>query len=134
MRRLGDEGRRMGALVEDLLLLARLDEERTVEHEPVRLDQLAADAVADAHAVEPDRPVELDLAPATVVGDESQLRQVVGNLVTNARVHTPPGTPIRVRVGVDEAGVRLDVSDDGPGLDPEALEQDRKSTRLTSRT
>src|SRR3546814_17388829 len=61
MRRRGDEGRRMGALVDDLLLLARLDEERTVEHEPVRLDQLAADAVADAHAVEPDRPVELDL-------------------------------------------------------------------------
>src|SRR3546814_15154067 len=106
MRRLGDEGRRMGALVEDLLLLARLDEERTVEHEPVRLDHLAADAVADAHAVEPDRPVELDLAPATVVGDESQLRQVVGNLVTNARLPTPPGTPIRVRVGAVEAGVR----------------------------
>lgn len=123
MRRLSDEGRRMGALVEDLLLLARLDQEPVVRQELVRLDLLAADAVADALAVEPGRPLDLETEPAIVVGDESQLRQLVSNLVTNARVHTPAGTPITVRVRVESSTARLEVSDQGPGMEPEVAQR-----------
>ncbi len=121
MRRLSEEGRRMSALVEDLLLLARLDQQRPVERRPVRLDLLAADGVTDARAVEPGRPITIEAAPVTVDGDERRLRQVVGNLVTNARVHTPPGTPIHVRVHVDTGVARLEVSDEGPGMPPDVV-------------
>jgi two-component system OmpR family sensor kinase len=116
MRRLSDEGRRMSALVEDLLLLARLDQQRPVERSPVRIDLLAADSVTDALAVEPDRPITLSSVPVTVLGDEARLRQVVTNLVTNAREHTTPGTPIEVRVDAEGGQARLEVSDHGPGL------------------
>jgi len=121
MRRLAEEGQRMGTLVEDLLLLARLDEQRPLDLGAVRLDVLAADGVQDALAVEPDRPITCDIEPATVAGDELRLRQVVANLLTNARVHTPPGTPIHVRVTSVEGTVRLEVADEGPGMPSEVV-------------
>lgn len=124
MGRISSEGARMGALVDDLLLLAHLDEGRSwIADEPVDVSGLAADAVADARAVEPDRPISLDVpdVPAIVRGDEPRLRQLVSNLVSNARIHTPPDTPVTVRVSADERTVRLDVADEGPGLDPDLL-------------
>jgi len=116
MRRMAEEGRRMGTLVDDLLLLARLDEQRAVRHVPVRLDLFVADAVTDARAVEPMRPISLAAAPATVAGDDAQLRQVVANLLANARVHTPPGTPVDVTLAEADGLVRLVVADRGQGL------------------
>lgn len=119
MRRMEEEGTRMGVLVEDLLTLARLDRHRPVEHTAVRLDEIAADGIRDAKAVEPDRPVDLVAEPVQVDGDESQLRQVVANLLANARMHTPPATPVHVAVqNVDGVG-RLEVSDEGPGMEPD---------------
>lgn len=122
MRRLADEGHRMSTLVEDLLLLARMDQQRPVERRPVRLDHLAADGVSDALAVEPGRPITLEAAPVTVLGDEQRLRQVVANLVTNARLHTPPGTPVHVEVTADGATARLVVADRGPGMAPSVVD------------
>ena len=121
MRRLSEEGRRMSALVEDLLLLARLDQQRPADQGPVRLDVLAADGVADARAVEPERPITLDAVPVTVEGDEPRLRQVVANLVTNALVHTAPGTPVHVRVGLHGSRAQLEVADEGDGMAPEVV-------------
>jgi two-component system OmpR family sensor kinase len=124
MRRVEEEATRMGLLVEDLLLLARLDQQRPLEQQPVDLLVITADAVHDARAVQPDRPIELevdaDTAPV-VVGDEARLRQVLGNLVANALTHTPAGTPVTVRLATTrEAGGRawalIGVSDEGPGL------------------
>jgi two-component system OmpR family sensor kinase len=128
MRRIEDEAARMGVLVDDLLLLARLDQQRPLEREIVDLVTVAADSVHAAQAVAPQRPITLEVlegpTPPEIVGDESRLRQVVGNLVTNAITHTPPGTPISVRVGSRvEGGVLLgllEVADQGPGLDAEA--------------
>jgi two-component system OmpR family sensor kinase len=122
MRRMEAEGRRMGGLVDDLLLLARLDtgdESRAVDRAPVRLDLLVADAVSDARATDPERPVTVALDPVTVAGDEARLRQVAANLLTNARVHTPPGTPVHIDVGVTGEWARFQVSDRGPGISPE---------------
>ena len=119
MRRMEQESTRMGALVEDLLLLARLDQHRPLERHPVQLDRLAADAVRDAKAVEPDRPIDVSAEPVTVNGDDARLRQVVGNLVANARVHTPPGTPVHVRVGRRNGHAFVEVADEGPGMTPE---------------
>jgi two-component system OmpR family sensor kinase len=117
MRRIEDEGARMGVLVEDLLTLARLDEVRTVPHETVDVARLARDAVDDARAVAPDRDVSLQLEqPAIVLGDADQLRQVLANLIRNALVHTPAGTPIEVSVA---QGVRIEIRDHGPGLPTE---------------
>ena len=122
MRRIEDEGARMGVLVEDLLTLARLDEIREAPHTQVDLARLARDAVDDARATAPDRDVALHVEhPADVLGDADQLRQVLANLLRNALVHTPAGTPIEVSV---RPGVRLEVRDHGPGLpgdDPSAL-------------
>lgn len=109
----------MATLVEDLLLLARLDQRRPLELGRVRLDRLVADAVRDARAVEPDRPVEVHAEPVTVRGDDQRLRQVVGNLLSNARAHTPAGTPVRVAVTAAGDRARLAVADDGPGMAPE---------------
>jgi len=120
MRRTEQEAARMGQLVADLLDLARLDQGRPLHLVLVDLAQLGADAAADARAVEPERPIDFDApAPAFVLGDEAHLRQIVANLVTNARVHTPPGTPISVRVRKAEETVILEVQDDGPGMAPE---------------
>ena len=131
MGRIEAEATRMGALVEDLLQLARLDQHRPVESLPVDLGELAADAVHDARAVQPDRSVELDLTDSltdvpVVLGDEGRLRQVIGNLVTNALTHTPPGTPVTVRLSEepgDPDAVTVTVADQGPGMSAEDAER-----------
>jgi two-component system OmpR family sensor kinase len=126
MRRIEDEGARMGVLVDDLLLLARLDQQRPLDRQPVDLGRLAEDAVEDVRMVAPGRPIDLvtDNARTPVVfGDELRLRQVLGNLLGNALTHTPDGTPIHVRLDrrVDDGGrwAVLEVADEGPGLPPE---------------
>ncbi len=114
------ETRRMGLLVSDLLLLARLDQGRPLEAGPVDLTKLAGEAVDAAHAMEPGRPLSLD-APAavTVTADAERLRQVVDNLLANVRAHTPPDAAAVVRVRADGANAVLEVADAGPGLDSE---------------
>jgi two-component system OmpR family sensor kinase len=125
LRRIEDAGARMGLLVDDLLLLARLDQQRPLEAAPVDLLALAADAVLDARALAADRTIELDRndgkdGPIMVCGDEVRLRQVLGNLMTNALTHTPAGTPVRVGLGsATHDGRRhtvLEVVDEGPGM------------------
>ncbi|GAC1529142.1 MAG: hypothetical protein NVS2B6_17250 [Thermoleophilaceae bacterium] len=117
MARIEEESARMGVLVEDLLTLARLDQLPKLARGRVDLSGLAQDAADDAHAVAPEREVELEIDdPATVSGDPSQLRQVVANLVRNALVHTPAGTPIKLRTSRDGAQAKLEVRDNGPGL------------------
>ena len=119
MRRMEQEARRMGLLVDDMLLLARLDQGRPLETAPLALDRLVDDAVRDARAVEPDRPISLLADAVTVAGDDHRLRQIVGNLLANARLHTPPGTPVHVSVRAVGERVRLEVADEGPGLEPD---------------
>jgi two-component system, OmpR family, sensor kinase len=117
MRRIEEESKRMGVLVEDLLTLARLDEAPELRREPVDLAALARDAVEDARATAPERRITLaSEAPARVSGDAHQLQAVLANLVRNALVHTPPGTPIDVGVQRSDGWVRLTVRDHGPGL------------------
>jgi len=124
MRRIEEESIRMGVLVDDLLLLARLDQGRPLEREPVDLAVVAADAVLDARAVEPDRPIALEgNDTAMVVGDELRLRQVAANLLANARQHTPPTSAVRVSVRRENGSVVLEVADDGPGLFPEEADK-----------
>jgi two-component system OmpR family sensor kinase len=114
------ETTRMGRLVEDLLLLARLDEGQPLEQRTVELVDVAAEAVAAAGAVGPDWPIRLEATqPVEVLGDAARLRQVLDNLLANARAHTPAGTRVTVRVGrTDDRGI-VEVDDDGPGLAPE---------------
>jgi two-component system, OmpR family, sensor kinase len=124
LRRIEDEAARMGVLVEDLLTLARLDEIADAPHTELDVATLAGDAVNDARATAPDREIGLDACPAPVRGDAHQLRQVLGNLLRNALVHTPAGTPIEVTVEPEPELVRVTVRDHGPGLptdDPDAL-------------
>jgi two-component system OmpR family sensor kinase len=130
MQRVEQESARMGVLVEDMLLLARLDQQRPLERRPVDLLTLAADAVQDARIIAPDRSIELSVGSATaflVLGDEVRLRQVIGNLMSNALTHTPDGTPVTVRIlaGPREpvASIVLEVTDQGPGLPPEQAER-----------
>lgn len=121
MRRIEEESERMSALVEDLLLLARLDEGPAFDRVPVDLAIVATDAVDDARVAQPERPLTLEVdAPAIVAGDEDRLRQVVANLVTNGLVHTPVETPLLVRVTAANGEVVLEVSDRGSGLDADA--------------
>jgi two-component system OmpR family sensor kinase len=125
MRRIEEESARMGVLVEDLLTLARLDQLPEAVREPVRLDALAADAVADARVAAPGRAIELDSSePVSALGNPAQLRQVIGNLMRNALVHTPPGTAVDVRVAAEGGEALVEVRDHGHGLptdDPEEL-------------
>lgn len=124
MQRIEEEATRMGVLVDDLLLLARLDQQRPLERRPVELVALAADAVHDATAAWPGRDVQLRVLPGDIVpvvlGDEARLRQVLSNLVSNAVTHTPVGTVATVTVGADDGDAVLEVSDTGPGLAPAA--------------
>ena len=107
----------MGELVEELLLLARLDDGMVIEREPVELPGVVDAAVDAACAADPERPIAVDLQrPLTVVGAASRLRQVVDNLLTNVRVHTPPKTLIYVSLGSDGDSVVLEVEDAGPGV------------------
>jgi two-component system, OmpR family, sensor kinase len=120
MARIEEEASRMGVLVDDLLLLARLDQGRPLEREPVDLATVATAAVEAARAIEPGRSIELDAeANVELVGDEGRLRQVIDNLLDNARVHTPLGSPVHVRVATDGDEAVLDVADAGPGMAPE---------------
>ena len=111
---------RMGELVEDLLLLAHLDEGRPLKQGPVEVVGVAAQAVEAAAAVGPAWPVRLDAAlPVEVVGDDARLRQVLDNLLANVRAHTPEGTATVVRVATEGDDAVIEVADSGPGLDPE---------------
>ncbi|MHB8508035.1 MAG: HAMP domain-containing sensor histidine kinase [Candidatus Dormibacteria bacterium] len=121
MGRIEEESRRMGELVDDLLLLARLDQGRPLEQAAVDLGGVATEAVEAARRFEPDRPILLELgAPAVVVGDVARLRQVLDKLLDNVRAHTPPGTPAMVCVYGDLDGVVIEVLDRGPGMTEEA--------------
>jgi two-component system OmpR family sensor kinase len=116
MRRIESEAERMGRLVDEMLLLARLDQSRPLERGPVDLAVLAADAVA----VEPDRPLTLEAdGPVVVQGDAERLRQVLGNLLVNVRRHTPAGAPATVRAEAEDDGAFIEVADTGPGLTAE---------------
>ncbi|BBH64600.1 hypothetical protein ACTI_12850 [Actinoplanes sp. OR16] len=128
VRRIEDEAARMGLLVEDLLLLARLDRERPLTLAPVELPVLALDALDAAEAMAPDRQIDLEVRddPERLVayGDDGRLRQVIGNLMTNALVHTPPDATVTLRLHAGEGGTAVvEVSDTGPGLNPEQRER-----------
>jgi two-component system OmpR family sensor kinase len=124
VRRIEDEAARMGLLVEDLLLLARLDRERPLTLAPVELPVLALDAVQAAEAIAPEREIKLEVrdSPEQLVayGDDARLRQVIANLLTNALVHTPPEASVTLRLYA-EPGDRavVEISDTGPGLTDE---------------
>ncbi len=121
--RISSQAERMTTLVEDLLLLARLDAGRPLERNEVDLTRLVVDAVGDAHTVGPDHRWQLDLPeePVTLSGDGSRLAQVLANLLANARTHTPPGTVVTVSLARTGDGVVLSVVDGGPGIAPELL-------------
>ena len=135
MQRVEKEAARMGLLVEDLLLLARLDQQRPLARQPVDLLTLAADAVHDARVLAPARSIDLSVQPGAaflVIGDEPRLRQVIGNLMSNALTHTPDGTPIEVSIGSgaldprrpnSPPAVTLDVTDHGPGMTQEQAQR-----------
>ncbi|QIZ97707.1 HAMP domain-containing sensor histidine kinase [Leifsonia sp. PS1209] len=121
--RIESEATRMTSLVEDLLLLARLDEGRELDRDPVDLSMLLIDALSDAHAAGPDHTWSIVLPdePVEVIGDQPRLHQVVTNLLANARVHTPEGTQVIAELAVDEAADRaiISITDDGPGIPDE---------------
>lgn len=120
MGRIEDEAARMGTLVEDLLVLARLDEAPEKHHAPVDVALLAEDAVEDARAIDPARPITVGGAREAVVhGDDGQLRQVLANLVRNALVHTPAGTAVEVTTTTGDGHAEVEVRDHGPGLPSE---------------
>jgi two-component system OmpR family sensor kinase len=121
--RISSQAERMTTLVEDLLLLARLDAGRPLERGEVDLTRLVLDAVSDAHAAGPDHDWLLTLPdePVTVPGDASRLAQVLANLLANARTHTPAGTSVTVTLASDAGQARITVVDDGPGIAPELV-------------
>lgn len=135
MTRINSEATRMAALVEDLLTLARLDQGRGLERNHVDLNQITKDGVNDAQATDPNRTYLLDGCEATVLGDDARLRQVLGNLLANARAHTPEGTTVTVSMSVEDDVVTIAVADNGPGMDPETAAHvfDRFYTAESSR-
>ncbi len=119
-RRIEEESVRMSEMVDDMLVLARLGQGRPLEMKPVDLQALARDAVADARAVAPQREINLDAPnPVVVPGDDTRLREALGNLVRNAIVHTPADTPVEVRVAAVNGTAHVAVADHGAGLRPE---------------
>ena len=144
LERIDAEALRMGAIVEDLLLLARLDAGRPLAEDEVDLTRIVLGAVADARAAGPDHRWRLVLPeePVLVRGDEHRLSQVVANLLANARTHTPAGTAVELRLELTVEGVELSVTDEGPGIPAELLERvferfvrgDRARSRATGST
>jgi two-component system OmpR family sensor kinase len=123
MHRIESESVRMGGLVEDLLLLARLDQQRPLERRPVDLRQVVVDAAADHEALGDGHLLTLEAPePVVVHGDEAGLRQVVANLLANARTHTPAGTAVRLSLSAADGAAVLTVADDGPGIPPDQLD------------
>jgi two-component system OmpR family sensor kinase len=121
MRRIEQEADRMSSLVAELLELARLDRNSSLDLTETDLSELVKDAVADAQAVEPHRPVEASVPPSlVVVADEPRIRQVLANLLGNVREHTAPDTPVSVRLREAGQGALLEVTDAGQGMDPDA--------------
>lgn len=117
--RIEKESIRMGSLVEDLLLLARMDEARPVSLEPVDLTHVLEECIASASAAGPDHPITADIEPDIfVLGDNKRIHQAIANLLANARTHTPLGTKITVRAKSGKDDTRVSVSDEGPGLSP----------------
>jgi two-component system OmpR family sensor kinase len=116
--RIENESKRMGSLVEDLLLLARLDQAREMDSKPVDINKVVEEAVISARAAGPEHPVTLNSSDTEIftLGDEVRIHQVVANLLANARAHTPAGTPITVSLSTTDAGVEVTVADKGPGL------------------
>ncbi|MFE5085040.1 sensor histidine kinase [Streptomyces mirabilis] len=125
LERIDAESQRMTRLVDDLLLLARLDAGRLLEHETVDLTRLVLNATDDARAAGPEHRWLLDLPeePVTVTGDAHRLQQAIGNLLANARTHTPPGTEVTVSLAADHTSTNVTVSDNGPGI-PEELQSE----------
>jgi len=125
LSRVQSETERMTRLVEDLLLLARLDSGRPLQREPVDLSRMAVDAVSDAHVAGPEHQWDLELPdePVIVVGDGARLHQVMTNLLANARIHTGPGTVVTTRLSTDPALAVLTVTDNGPGI-PDPLQSE----------
>ena len=121
MRGISRESERMSLLVEDLLLLARLDEGRPLEREPVELDYVVSEAVETAHAVDPERAIGVDVEPAVVLGDRDRLRQIVDNLLGNVRAHTPPASQVQVSVRSENGNALIEVRDSGPGMPAEEV-------------
>ena len=125
MSRIRQEATRMGELVDDLLLLAHLDEQRALDLRPVDLSSLAADAVHDLQILHPDRRLAMQAEPEPVIvnADEARVRQVIANLLSNALHHTPPGTPIDVSVRFGDSEAHLTVADQGPGMSQRQAER-----------
>ncbi|GAA4428795.1 hypothetical protein GCM10023148_32940 [Actinokineospora soli] len=116
LARIEAEAARVGRLVDDLLLLARIDQHRPLARRMVDLSAVCSDAISAARLVHPDRAWELDHGPTAVLGHPDRLRQIVDNLLANVAEHTPPGTPAHVRIGVEGDAAVLRVRDRGPGL------------------
>ncbi len=140
MRRIEDEAARMGILVDELLLLAHTDRTRPMVLAAVDLAELVRDAGQDARARDPGRPIDIETTDHVIMqGDEDRLRQALSNLVGNALVHTPEGTPVSLRLSQDGHTAIVAVEDSGPGLDTETLEhaferfwrRDRNRSRVT---
>jgi two-component system OmpR family sensor kinase len=122
MRGIGRESERMTLLVDDLLLLARLDEGRPLEREPVHVDEVVRDAVETSRTLEPDRPIDLEAEPLVVLGDRDRLRQIVDNLLSNVRAHTPPASQVHVSARRVNGNAVIEVEDTGQGLSGDELE------------
>jgi two-component system OmpR family sensor kinase len=125
LERILSESERMTGLVDDLLLLARLDAGRPLARDTVDLTRLALDAMSDARTAAPRHRWRLELPedPVTLTGDAHRLHQVIANLLANAYTHTPPGTEVTLRITEEDRTIGMDITDTGPGV-PEHLQPD----------